>query len=397
MTTRRWPIVVVALLFGAMPAHALEGLQPGMKAPALALEGLDGKRLGFGDFPSARAHLIVFWAGWSAKSPEVLERAEKMWRAHRDKGLVVIGVNVESPGLTEHEVSAVRGQVARLGLSFPAGLDRGLTAFSAYGVVAVPTTVLVTADGTISAALSSYPIAGREEFFDQVEAAVGVRTTVRPARPLGREPDPRAVRYFNLGRALMARGLADQAALELRRAIELDASFSLPRILLGQLHREQAMLRVGIQYEGRTISTVQVSNQERDRLLRDAQAQLDEAVKIDPASPAALTELALVHRARGDRAGARALLERALAQNSDYPLARSEHGALLVEAGERERGAAELAAAIQSNPVDWRLHATAAEAYRSLGREQAAAEAYRKGVELLWQSRRAPAREASPR
>jgi Tfp pilus assembly protein PilF len=175
--------------------------------------------------------------------------------------------------------------------------------------------------------------------------------------------------------------------------VELDAAFPLPRVLLGQLYREQAMTRVGIPYEGRTISTVHVGREERDRLLRDAQAQLDQAVRLDPASPAALTELALVHRARGDSDGARALLERALTQNSDYPPARSEHGALLVEAGDRERGTAELVAAIQSNPMDWRLHVTAAEAYRSLGREQAAAEAYRKGVELLWQSRRAPARE----
>jgi tetratricopeptide (TPR) repeat protein len=100
-----------------------------------------------------------------------------------------------------------------------------------------------------------------------------------------------------------------------------------------------------------------------------------------------MTELALLRRARSDHAGARELLERAVAADGEYPPARSHLGALLVEAGEEARGRAELEAAIRLNPVDWRLHVTAAQAYEARGLSREALEAWKRGVELLWQAR----------
>ena len=51
------------------------------------------------------------------------------------------------------------------------------------------------------------------------------------------------------------------------------------------------------------------------------------------------------------------------------------------------QASAELSAAIQLNPLDWRLHITAAQAYVAKGLLQPALEAYRRGVDLLWQAR----------
>lgn len=375
----------------APPAPALEGLQPGMKAPVLSRETLDGRRITVAGAPGARATLLVFWATWSLAAQDVLGRAEQLAARHREQGLAIIGVNVESPQPSADELGRVRGLVARLGWSFPVVLDRGLEAFHAYGVVAVPSSVLVGGDGTVLATLAAYPIAGREEFFDAVEATVLGRPAHRRAAPTGPQPHPRAVRYFNLARTMVARGLADQADGNLRKAIEADPAFPLPHILLGQLYRERALAREAIQVSGGTASTVRVPAEERQRLLQDAQALIAEGVRLNPNSAAALTEMALGHAARGDVASARELLERAVALDGNYPPARSHLGALLMDAGNAERGRVELGAAIQLNPLDWQLHITAAQAYARGGQLREAVDAYRRGVDLLWQARREPA------
>lgn len=391
---KRILLVILALgLFSAAPARALEGLRPGMRAPALSLETLDGRRLALGAAPGARATLLVFWATWGLTSQDVLARAETLSARYGAQGLAIIGVNVESPQPSAGELGRVRGLVGRLGLSFPIALDRGLETFHAYGVVAVPSSVLVGGDGSVLATLAAYPIAGREEFFDVVEATALGRPVARRAVPSGPEPNPRAVRYFNLARTMVARGLVDQADSNLKKAIELDGTFALPRILLGQVYRERALTRETIHVGGEARPTLHRSDDERGMWLREAEAQLGEAVRLDPGNAAALTELAQLHAVRGEVARARALVERALQANPGHSPARSQLGALLLDAGEGERGRAELGAAIQLNPLDWRLHITAAQAYERRGLLREAVEAYRRGVDLLWQARREPAHE----
>jgi tetratricopeptide (TPR) repeat protein len=377
----------VAVMVMSSIGTAFEGLEAGTKAPAMALQTVDGRRMALTSTPEARATLLVFWATWSGRSPEVLERVQKLAARH-GKQLAVIGVNVESPAMAPEDVGRAKTLATRLGLTFPIVLDRGLEAFHAYGVVAVPSSVLLRADGTVVAALASYPIAGREEFFEEVESAALGRPVARATAPRGPEPNPRAVRFYHLGRTLAARGQADQAIANLKRAIELDPTFGPPRVLLGQLDRERAVVQEAVPSASETVTTLRLSQPERDRLLGDAESVLAEALRLDPRSAPALTEMALVHRTHGDAAKARELLERAVAIDPAYSPARSQLGAALLAAGEVDRGRTELAAAIELNPLDWRLHATAAEAYAARGLRREATDAYRRGVELLWQARR---------
>lgn len=380
--------VALFAVLGFPPAEALEGLQPGMKAPPVSLQTLKGKRVSLTNFRSARALLLVFWATWSESSPELLERVEKLYVRYRNQGLIVLGINVESPSPTVEEVASVKTMVGRLRLSFPILLDRGLEAFGAYGVVAVPSSVLIDGDRSVLAELAAYPIAGREEFFELVEATVLGRAVAQRAGPHGPQPNRRAVRYFNLARAMVARGLVDQVDGTLKKAIKLDPSFPLPRILLAKLYRERAVTREAIQFRGETVTTLHLGPQERQTFLQQAERLLREASSLDPKNATALTELALIRLSQGNSEGAKALLERAILLNPSYSLARAQLGALLLRTGEAERGRAELDAAIQLNPLDWRLHIIAAEAYEERGMAREAVAEYRGGVELLWQARR---------
>ncbi len=379
---------LLLLATSATPLAAGEALQPGMMAPAITLETLDGRTIGTTGLPGARAVVLVFWATWSNKSPEVLERVDRLAATLGPQGLAVVSVNVEGPGPDAAALARVRAAAERLRPGTAVAVDRNLEAFHAFGVVAVPTLVLTRGDGTVLATLASYPVVGREEFFAAGEPAVTGRGRPPAPAPDAAAPAARAVRLFNLGRTMAARGLLDQAMANLRLAIKADPGFALPRVTLGQLARERAAAHHAVRAGGQGVDTLRMIDGERERLLAEAEAALTEAVRLAPASAAALTELALVHRQRRDDAGARPFLERAIAADPAYSPGRAAYGALLLDSGDVARGRAEMDAAIQANPLDHRLYVMAAEALERRGLARDAAAAYRRGVELLWQGRR---------
>lgn len=394
---RRSALLAAALLalVLARPAGALETLRPGMTAPAFTLETFDGRPLGSQELATARVVLVAFWASWSEKSSEALARLQALHVAHAGRGLAVVGINVDSPGTTPEDRGRARALAQKLGVTFPLLVDRGLATFSAYGVVAVPSMVALRGDRTILADLASYPLAGREEFFDIVEAAV-LGTETKRVVATGPVSNSRAFRYFNLARVLAARGHVGEAEEDFKRAIALDETFAAPRALLGQLYRERALAVDAVRFAGQSIATTRVAPGDRARWLADAERLLGEAIRLDAANVLALTELAAVHAARRGPGAARELLDRALRVNASYAPARAHLGALLLRDGDVERGRAELEAAARLDPLDWRLSLVAAQAYDERGMAADAARHYRRGAELLWQARREPLSLAPP-
>lgn len=125
---------VSLLLSDALPA--------GGKAPAFRLEAVDGSPVSL-EALRGRTLLINFWATWCTWCKYELPALQAVYEAYHDKGLVVVGVNVEEPR------SLVEAYVRRYGISFPVVLDvEGRTA-DAYRVRGLPMTYFVQPDGTI--------------------------------------------------------------------------------------------------------------------------------------------------------------------------------------------------------------------------------------------------------
>src|SRR3972149_2468565 len=78
--------------------------------------------------------------GRSGSLTAVLERA---WKTYRDKGLLVIGVNIQ-----DLEADA-RRFVAEVGITYPNVRDRDGKANRAYGITGIPETFFVSPDGRI--------------------------------------------------------------------------------------------------------------------------------------------------------------------------------------------------------------------------------------------------------
>jgi len=117
----------------------------GRPAPSFTLALFDGGRL---DLDDLRGKVVVvnFWASWCY--PACYEEAPALqegWRAYRDRGAVVVGIDIQD---TEE---GARRFIEQFGLTFPNGPDPGGKISIDYGVYGVPETFFIDRQGRIRA------------------------------------------------------------------------------------------------------------------------------------------------------------------------------------------------------------------------------------------------------
>jgi cytochrome c biogenesis protein CcmG/thiol:disulfide interchange protein DsbE len=99
----------------------------------VSLQGLRGKVV-----------MLNFWASWCV--PACYEEApglERAWREYKDKGVVVVGVDIQD------KEEAARKFMAEFGYSFPNAPDPGGRVAIDYGVYGVPETFFIDRKGRV--------------------------------------------------------------------------------------------------------------------------------------------------------------------------------------------------------------------------------------------------------
>lgn len=117
----------------------------GRPAPPFALTLFDGKGLGLADL-RGKVVVVNFWASWCY--PACYEEApvlEEGWRSYRDRGVVIVGVDIQ-----DTEANA-RRFIEQFGLTFPNGPDPKGKISIDYGVYGVPETFFIDKRGQIRA------------------------------------------------------------------------------------------------------------------------------------------------------------------------------------------------------------------------------------------------------
>ncbi len=115
----------------------------GLPAPPLSMSMFDGGQTTLEQL-RGKPVIVNFWASWCY--PACYEEApalEASWQAYRDRGLVVLGVDIQ-----DREADA-RGFIERFKLTFPNGADPQGKISIDYGVYGVPETFFVDRSGKI--------------------------------------------------------------------------------------------------------------------------------------------------------------------------------------------------------------------------------------------------------
>ena len=120
----------------------------GGPAPDFSLPDLEGRRVRLSDY-RGRVVLLHFWATWCPHCVKEMGLLEKSREEDTGKGLPpVVAINLGEP------VRRVEKFARKLGLSYPVLLDRRGRVAQAYGVVGLPATIVVSAEGKVMKKLS---------------------------------------------------------------------------------------------------------------------------------------------------------------------------------------------------------------------------------------------------
>jgi cytochrome c biogenesis protein CcmG, thiol:disulfide interchange protein DsbE len=339
----------------------------GSSAREFVLEGVSGESLRFPDLGAEDGALTVvtFWATWNEPGQEQLRRLAELWPKWSTHGVSVVAVNVEAHRIGAQEMETVRAWLEEEQLPFPVVIDQGLRAFHAYGVAAVPTTVVIDAAGTIVFRMPGYPVAGAERLIKCVEGAVIDSAVQGVGGDLaGTSGHRRAVRYARLSRQLTLKGELEMAEFTLRKAAELDPGLLGVRIdlavLLERTQRREDAGRVLLEAastfpEDSSLQLARAEFELRGGDLERAETLARAARELNPSLSGALLVLARVRRAADDSGGALEFLD----------------------------------LAAQANPLDARVHIELGQVHETLGDPVRAIESYEQAYFLLepsWRS-----------
>jgi thioredoxin-like negative regulator of GroEL len=227
----------VRFLTAAMVLTASAGLageRPalGSRAPLPPARDLRGAQRSVGEFAGPRGLVLLFWAGWSERSIQQLQRFDKVAAEMKAHGVGLVAVNVERHDAGEREVAGVRDRIGRLKVNVPVLIDDGLEIFNAYGVVAVPSTALIDGGGKLTYFTYGYAHGQSEDLFDALDRLAGIERT----RPTDRQKAaPAAIRRLQFGRMQLSQGRVEPARRSFEAAVEADASFADPLVELAAL------------------------------------------------------------------------------------------------------------------------------------------------------------------
>jgi len=353
--------VIAGSMFLSVPiAATLQSLQVGMEAPDFNLKNLSGENKAFSDVRGEKLTVLVFWSTWSPKSEQVLMKMEQLHEKYKDKGISVVAVNVDNQVITDQTMAEIKAKIDTLKLSYPVFIDHGLVTFHEFGVIAIPSTIILDAGRTITYELSGFPLVGSEEMTDFIAATIeGKKPEAVAEQKKGYQPDKNALRLYNMGRqALKSRRMADTAEMWFKKAVEADPKFVIPHLSLGKFYQDRNNMPM-------------------------AKEQFELAISKDRDNVIALCELGMLHVREGKIGEGSVLIEKALKFEESYTPCYYYLGYIYSKEGNMQKAYKMFETAERLNPSDYEIYIYKGKACEENKKMQEAADAYKRALDVI--------------
>lgn len=347
------PLLALFLL-PALPATAQALLQVGAQAPDFILSDLGGKDVSLSQFAGKKGVALLFWSTWSGNSPKALKRFEEFYRKYRQSNIEVLGINIDNQTISAADMAAITKMVQDLGVTFPVLIDRGLSTFRRYDVIAVPSTVVIT-EGKIAYELPGLPLVATEDLMDFLSVLAG--EAPRRKVEAGYKPKHDAIANMNLARGLVKKKKFDQAYPLFQKAIEKDPKYIAPYLEMAKLYALE------------------------DRRV-EAEETFQKSLALEPENQVALSEFGYFLAKTGKPKQGLEMLEKALSKNS-YTPSHYYYGYALGRDGKFTEAMKAFGEAVALNPYEPMTYLFRAQLYEGSGLRPEAAADYRKYLEIV--------------
>ena len=134
-------LVFLFLIWNSLFAGDSLFLQP-KAAINFTLPNLDNQSVSLSDFQGSGV-LLFFWTTWCPYCREELKKINSMYEELKKEGLIVLVIN------TGESEMRVENFIRRFSFSYPVLLDKDFDVVESYGVLGVPTYILIDQQGNI--------------------------------------------------------------------------------------------------------------------------------------------------------------------------------------------------------------------------------------------------------
>ncbi len=138
---RRLSIVLVFAAVFSFVSNAW-ALSSGTKAPEIGLKDTSGKLVSLASL-RGKVVLVDFWASWCAPCKEELPVLQKLYEKYKDKGLVIVGVNIDN------EEANMTGFLRRQPLTFTVVPDKKREIAARYQPPKMPSSYMIDKKGIV--------------------------------------------------------------------------------------------------------------------------------------------------------------------------------------------------------------------------------------------------------
>ena len=146
----RFIIAVLAMLALARPAGAFfgggGGIKEGSESPMFIGQTIENQPINYAQLKGKKVVVLDFWSIYCASCIEEMPKLVDIYNEFRDKGLVVIGVNLDSFG-THRVVKFMQGMDTKI--NFPVIIDKTRQVAQSFNAMVLPTTLVIDVTGKI--------------------------------------------------------------------------------------------------------------------------------------------------------------------------------------------------------------------------------------------------------
>jgi len=149
----RFKFILLVLVLAVGSAGPAWGVEVGMAAPDFSLNSLDGQKLSLAEFRGQKPVLLYFWSTWCYQCKKEWPKLLEIASGSGHPEIIVIGINV---GVNDSAGKADNYR-KKYGLTFPIVFDQKSRLTHSYGVITVPTNLIIDRQGIVRYRGASLP------------------------------------------------------------------------------------------------------------------------------------------------------------------------------------------------------------------------------------------------